>query len=461
MGLEKLKNRFKKTSEQDTVKGEKKKFFKGKKKIIIPVLIIAILGASIFAWSKSKGEQNPMVTTMPLTKGTIEHSLSITGKIEGTDSAEISSSLNYEIVQINVKEGDYVEKGQVLAVLDDKDLKQEINLSQKDLELAELQYKENIDSKSKLDTSTASATISVNQSQIEYDEAKRQLEIKKALFESGAIPKEEYTQAEISVQKSEIALELAKDGLRKAKLDVQKTIDEQSPKASDKKALEIKREQLNQKQQDLEKVYIKSPISGTVTRVNARLGRTPQASDDNKPLFVVENLSDLRMKVSISEFDIGSIKAGLGAEISADVLGSDKVNALVYNISPTGEPKEGGNSKEMVIPVILDIVDEDPRLIAGVTASAKIMIEQKDNVFKVPYEAVLEEDGKNYLVIEKDKVLKRVPVELGLESDVELEVISSELKENDSVVLSPDPSYIDGMKVEKMPEMGAEIKTEN
>ena len=64
-------------------------------------------------------------------------------------------------------------------------------------------------------------------------------------------------------------------------------------------------------------------------------------------------------------------------------------------------------------------------------------------------------------MIEKDKVLKRVPVELGLESDVELEVISSELKENDSVVLSPDPSYIDGMKVEKMPEMGAEIKTEN
>ena len=85
MGLEKIKNRFKKTSEQDSVKGEKKKFFKGKKKIIIPVLIIAILGASIFAWSKSKGEQNLMVTTMPLEKGTIEHSLSINGKIEGLE----------------------------------------------------------------------------------------------------------------------------------------------------------------------------------------------------------------------------------------------------------------------------------------------------------------------------------------------------------------------------------------
>lgn len=95
MGLEKLKNRFKKTNEQDSVKEEKKKFFKGKKKIIIPVLIIAILGASIFAWSKNKGEQNPMVTTMPLTKGTIEHSLSITGKIEGTDSARYFDSFCY------------------------------------------------------------------------------------------------------------------------------------------------------------------------------------------------------------------------------------------------------------------------------------------------------------------------------------------------------------------------------
>jgi len=455
MGLEKLKNRFKKEKQESMQDESKKKFIRGKKKIFIPLIIVAILATTYAIWSNSKGEALPLVTTMPLKKGIIEQSISITGQIKGSDSAEISSSLNYEIMKINVKEGDYVEKGQVLAVLDDKDLKQEISLAEKDVELAELQYQENIKATSRIDTSTADISMQVDQSQIELDEAKRQLDIKKALFESGAIPKEEYTQAELSVQKSEIALELSRESLRKAKFDAQKAIEDKNPKASDKKMLEIKKEQLAQKREDLEKVFIKSPISGTVTRVNARLGRTPQASEDNKPLFIVENLSDLRMDVAISEFDIASIKTGLDAEITADVLGEDKSQAIVYNISPTGEAKEGGATREMVIPIELDIIDEDPRLIAGVTAQAKILIEKKDNVFKVPFEALLEVDGNNYLVVEKNAVLKRVAVEIGLESDVDVEVISAELKENDSIVLSPDVTYQDGMKVELMPNMEA------
>ncbi len=428
---------------------QKSKLFKGKKKFLIPLLVIVLLGIIGIVWTNNKAEALPVVTTMPLEKGSIEQSLSITGKIKGTDSAEISSALNYEIVQINVKEGDYVEKGQVLAVLDDKDLRQEINLSIKDVELAELQYKENLSASSKIDTSTTSVAMQVEQSEIELDEANRQLEIKKALYDSGAIPKEEYTQAELNAQKSKIALDLSKESLRKAKLDAEKAVLDKSPKASDKKTLEIKREQLAQKKQDLEKVYIKSPITGTITRVNARLGRTPQASENNKPLFIVENLSDFRMAVAISEFDIGSINTALTAIVTSDVLGKDEINAKVYSISPTGEIKEGGSTKEMVIPVELDIIDEDPRLIAGVTAQAKILIQKKDDVFKVPFEALLDEDGKSFLIIENDGILKKIAVKIGLESDIEVEVISSELKEGDLIVLSPEPSYTDGMKVEK------------
>lgn len=428
---------------------QKSKLFKGKKKFLIPLLVIVLLGIIGIVWTNNKAEALPVVTTMPLEKGSIEQSLSITGKIKGTDSAEISSALNYEIVQINVKEGDYVEKGQVLAVLDDKDLRQEINLSIKDVELAELQYKENLSASSKIDTSTTSVAMQVEQSEIELDEANRQLEIKKALYDSGAIPKEEYTQAELNAQKSKIALDLSKESLRKAKLDAEKAVLDKSPKASDKKMLEIKREQLAQKKQDLEKVYIKSPITGTITRVNARLGRTPQASENNKPLFIVENLSDFRMAVAISEFDIGSINTALTAIVTSDVLGKDEINAKVYSISPTGEIKEGGSTKEMVIPVELDIIDEDPRLIAGVTAQAKILIQKKDDVFKVPFEALLDEDGKSFLIIENDGILKKIAVKIGLESDIEVEVISSELKEGDLIVLSPEPSYTDGMKVEK------------
>ena len=86
------------------------------------------------------------------------------------------------------------------------------------------------------------------------------------------------------------------------------------------------------------------------------------------------------------------------------------------------------------------------------------LIEKKENVFKVPFEALLDADGKTYLLIEKDNILKRVAVKIGLESDIDVEVISSELVEGDAIVLSPDQSYVDGMKVEKNSEIVDEVK---
>ena len=137
--------------------------------------------------------------------------------------------------------------------------------------------------------------------------------------------------------------------------------------------------------------------------------------------------------------------------------GNNTIKAIVYNISPTGEAKDGGSSKEMVIPVEIDILDEDPRLIAGVTAQAKILIDKKENVFKVPFEALLDVDGESYLIIEKSGILKRVAVKIGLESDVDVEVSASGLKAGDAIVLSPDQSYIDGMKVDKEPDISEQV----
>ena len=65
---------------------------------------------------------------------------------------------------------------------------------------------------------------------------------------------------------------------------------------------------------------------------------------------------------------------------------------------------------------------------------------------------------KIFQVIEKDNILKRVAVKIGLESDIDVEVISSELVEGDAIVLSPDQSYVDGMKVEKNSEIVDEVK---
>lgn len=424
---------------------DKKSFLKlSRKKIIIGVLAVALIGAlAIGIFGRGKDE-NVYVSTVNLEKGDIEKSLSVTGTIKGTDSAEISSSLSYEIISINVKEGDYVSKGQVLAVLDGKDLRREIEMAKKDYELAVLQSRESLTGN--IDTSIKAQEVQLEQSILEQEEAQRQVNIKKNLHESGAIPLEELIQSEIVLERANISVELARETLRKAKHDIEKAIEESRPKASIDKSLEIKRDVLKQKEEDLERLNIKSPIEGTVTRVNARLGRNAQNTDGNRPMFIIENLSDLKLIVSISEFDIARVSEGQEVEISADILGSDSIKGYVSRISPTGEARDQGG-REMVIPVEIDIEGNDPRLIAGVSARGKVLIDRKEKTFTVPFETILEESGESYVLAVRDGIINKIKVAIGIEGDMNIEIISNDLIEGDEIILNPTIEQIDGMKV--------------
>lgn len=75
----------------------------------------------------------PVVDTVTPTRKTIQNRLTVTGPISGTDSVDVVSNLHAEILEIPVKEGDKVTKGQPLAVLDDSDVKKRSRHRQKRL----------------------------------------------------------------------------------------------------------------------------------------------------------------------------------------------------------------------------------------------------------------------------------------------------------------------------------------
>lgn len=107
--------------------------------------------------------------------------------------------------------------------------------------------------------------------------------------------------------------------------------------------------ELEQKKERLEETEVTSPIDGTVVRVNSRVGRFADMVDDDKPLFAIDNLDNLEMKISVSEYSIGKVKLGQEAEITADILNGETEQGVITAISPTGEEK-GGGSTERVIP---------------------------------------------------------------------------------------------------------------
>lgn len=407
----------------------KRTFKKKLKKKTIIIIAIILTAMAVFAGkmlSDSSTTKLP-VSVYTVEPGTIEQRISVNGIVGGSDSAEISSTLSFEFISINVKEGDLVKKGDILGVLDNKTLQSDYDMALKDVEIAKKQIEEQ----------RSSAKLAVDERQIDYNEAKRQNDIAKELFDQGAISNDEMVQSKIMLEKSEFALAAAKDALEKA-----------SDSGTAALGLQIKQELLATKKDNLSKANIKSPINGTVTRVNAKIGRIATAQDQMKPLFIVENLNDLIINVTISEYDISNVQVGQTVRITSDVLGlGNAIEGKVSRIAPTGESVVGATTKEMRIPVEIKVTDADNKMIAGVNAKVDILIAKRENVLNVPLEAIVDESGEKSVLLANDNVIKKISVVTGLESITNVEIASDILTPGDKIVLNPTVDLIDGTEI--------------
>lgn len=396
-----------------------------KKKMVIGA---AALAAALVIVSRSfggNGNGAVPVNVMPLEKSDIQEVLSISGPVSGTDSAEVVSRLHAEILEILVKEGDQVTAGQVLARLDPADVQKEVEIAQNAYDLAVAERNE------------AQVQAEAGYGKAIQDEraAKLDYERKSVLFASGDI--------------SQVEMEAARDALSEASRQVSTyTVKDGRAVANESYDLRIKKAEfeLEKKKKELEDTEVTSPIAGTVVRVNSRVGRFADTVDDDKPLFAIDDLNNLEMKINVSEYSIGKVKVGQEAEISADILDGDTEQGVITAISPTGEEK-GGGSTERVIPTTIRITNSDTKLIAGITARAQIVLNESTDTWVVPMGAVLEKDDGDYLAVVENNMVKLIPVKTGVESDVAVEVISDELSDNVFYIVSPDASMEDGMAV--------------
>ena len=112
-----------------------------KKKRIEAVLAVAA-AVCLAVRCTAGGSTLSQVPSMALAKGDVVSSLSLTGPVSGTDSADVVSNLHSEVLEIRVKEGDTVEKGQVLAVIDRTDAQKEVDVAQNAYDLAVSEYNE-------------------------------------------------------------------------------------------------------------------------------------------------------------------------------------------------------------------------------------------------------------------------------------------------------------------------------
>ncbi len=410
--------------------GKFKKLSKTKKIVaVVVVAVVVIGGCSLFGGKNKEADGGVMVTTMPVIQQDIMDSITLKAPLEGTDTIEVVSNLHYKVTQIYVKEGDQVTKGQVLAVLDSKAMQDEIQSAKEALDLAESQYKDSI----------KNDQIAYDKAMDDLKNAEKQLERTKVLYEAGGVSKEQ-------VEQDTQAYENAKRTVSLYEVDANGNV---SGSAYNRQNIEAARNALERKKEALEDGEIKSNIDGTVTRVNIKEGRFADETDDKKPMFVIENLDQLQMKVNVSEYDIARVQVGQKVVISADILDGDTVEGVVSRISPTGEESTTGT--ERVIPTVIDVTGSNDKLIAGINAKAEIQIKESKDTLTVPIEALVDNgDGqKQVYKVNDNGIVQAINVTTGVENDLNIEISGEGLANNDQVILSPQ-GITDGMKVTVM-----------
>ena len=401
------------------------------------LLLLLVGGGLLFAGSRllfGSGGSLPQVELGALARGSITESLTVTGPVEGTDSVDVTSRLHARITELKVKEGDRVEAGKtVLARLDTGELQKEVEIAEGNYKLAAAQR----DEKVKEDTEAwKKAQQELKAAQEDYDR-------KAALARTGDISQVELATAENSLQEAKRNVEAYR--IRDGKVMAEDSMEIQVRNAE--LALEQTREKLTE-------TTILAPISGTVTRVNTKVGQFADDIENNRPMITIENLDALQMEIKVSEYSIGKVSPGQEVRITADILGEGKsVAGEVMSISPTGEEK-GGGSTERVIPTRIRITEPDTALIAGINAKAQIILEEASGVWTVPVSAV-GEDGTGqaamqFAVPKEDGSgcrIRVVPVETGLESDLELEV-KGPVREEDQELFQEGSRYLSAYHAE-------------
>ena len=422
------------SEEVEKLLNEKPKKKKGKKKWIflgLLLLFVLFILKNLLFPGKATGV---LVNTESLSKADIQEKLSVSGPVSGTQSQHVTSALHAKVKEILVKEGDKVTEGQLIAKLDTKDVEEALEAAKTQVDLAKANKED-----AQKNTKAEYAKV-----QTAYNNALLDFQRKSSLLESGDISQSEYEQAESALKDAKASLGSFK--VSGGNVQVSESYDLQIKSAE---------EGLKKAQSAVDSAEIKAPISGTITRVNVEAGQFADNLQDGKPMFTVENLDQLELSISVSEYSIGKLSLGQKAIISADILGDEKLEGEVSSISPTGEAKNG-NTAERVIPIKIKIDGDKKGLLSGITAKADIVLSEAKNVFVVPLSAVTTgEDGNSQIYFVEDGKIHIVPVKTGVESDVSVEVSpvkeDAAFKEGAHFVSDPDPSLTEGLAVSEMP----------
>lgn len=371
-----------------------------KKRYIVAISAVILIALVIFIFIAGKNKNKINYINVPIEKRTIIEYVEASGTINPVQTVDIGTQVSGTIKDIYVDYNSKVKKGQLLAQIDPALFQAQVDKARGDLVAAQANYNK-------------------TKSMLDYN--KKNYERYKRLYTKNYVSKGDLDLAQANYKQDLAELNAMSAQINQA------------------------RATLNNNLTNLNYTKITSPVDGVVITRSVDVGQTVAASFQTPTLFTVaQDLTKMQIEVSVSEADIGKIKKGQEVEYTLDGYNDETFSGKVsqVRISPTT------TSNVVTYTVIVDVTNNDGKLIPGMSANVSIITNKANDVLAVPTSAFRftpkeltggrKFETQGVWISDKRGKLNRIDVKVGATDGDFTEISGENIKEGDKVVIGTD-----------------------
>ncbi len=362
------------------------------RRLLVPLLVIAVAAAGAWAYLSARGAGGaPKYRTAAVERGPLTATVSATGTLNAVITVQVGSQVSGQIKELYANFNSVVKRGQLIARIDPESFEARVNQAKADVDSARAMVlnQEAAVEKAKADVDNARAAVAIAKAntakaQVAVVDTRRDLDRKLDLLRRELIAQSDKDASQTAYDSAVAQLEANRAQERAAESSVRSfaaaTRVAEAQLEAARANLKQKAAALAQAQFDLDRTSIHAPVNGVVVSRNVDVGQTVAASLQAPVLFVIaEDLSRMQVDTNVDEADVGRIQVSQHATFTVDSFPTQLFAGEVNQIRKAPQILQN----VVTYDVIIYVENSEQKLLPGMTANVKIVIESKPSVLKV------------------------------------------------------------------------------
>ncbi len=347
-----------------------------------------------------------------------------TGSIKPRLEVNIKPQVSGVVDELYVEAGQQVIKGQNLAKIKLIPSEVNVNSARSNVELARIRVQE-AERELQRQKDVFNNQLDVEEAKRNYDLAVQEEERQKKLFNDGIVSEQDYQRVRLDLDVKKNAYENAsiQSGNTLKQFESQLDIRKQELAAAENN-LQLLREGVTRNSRQVSNIVV-STVDGMVLDVPVEEGSSVierNNFNEGTSIAVIADMTNIIFEGKVDESDVGKLKEGMPLVLTVGAIPDESFDAILEFIAPKGEEEEG--TVKFEVKAAITSQPDDVFLRAGYSGNGDIIIDKRDSVVSVQERDVLYEDEQAFVeVVTGDQEYEKREVKLGLSDGLYVEVL--------------------------------------